>query len=327
MKASVARCFVIMASISLWAAGAAAVGTEYEEVIYYHNDALGSPVAATDINGDLLWREAYSPYGSRLLLDSQEIDCSAGTCVPVESLWDEKQWFTGKLEETRVGIQYFGARWYEPELGRFLSADPVQFRDDNIFSFNRYAYANNNPYRFVDPDGRDSISITGTLHLPGSILHFLGVGKVPVSGVHGGIAFSFPGPWSKDTDFAVGLVGGVDIPSVDIGLGKASVDIGYNKGSISDLSGDSLEAAATIGGYDAGLNWSAESGDLSGAKVGKGFSLGSSSRALKKALRSIKNSDIKNGMKHLINNNFSLTYQKNAAIILTPQKTLRDGTD
>ncbi len=35
-----------------------------------------------------------------------------------------------------------------------MGIDPVGFQEDNIHSFNRYAYANDNPYRFVDPDGR-----------------------------------------------------------------------------------------------------------------------------------------------------------------------------
>jgi RHS repeat-associated protein len=135
----------------------------YEEIIYYHNDALGSPVLATTANGAVKWRENYSAYGSRLTLASRETNCSPLPCKPIESPWDEKQWFTGKLEETRVGLQYFGARWYEPELGRFLSPDPVQFNDSNIFSFNRYSYANNNPYKFVDPDGRYASPIHGLI--------------------------------------------------------------------------------------------------------------------------------------------------------------------
>ncbi|MCG7556405.1 RHS repeat-associated core domain-containing protein [Pseudoalteromonas sp. Of11M-6] len=44
------------------------------------------------------------------------------------------------------------ARYYDPVIGRFYSNDPVGFRD--IHSFNRYAYANNNPYKYTDPDGR-----------------------------------------------------------------------------------------------------------------------------------------------------------------------------
>jgi uncharacterized protein RhaS with RHS repeats len=44
------------------------------------------------------------------------------------------------------------ARYYDPVIGRFYSNDPLGFRD--IHSFNRYAYANNNPYKYTDPDGR-----------------------------------------------------------------------------------------------------------------------------------------------------------------------------
>ncbi|MGH8050271.1 MAG: RHS repeat-associated core domain-containing protein [Arenimonas sp.] len=48
----------------------------------------------------------------------------------------------------------FVQRYYDPIIGRFLSVDPVETDPNTGASFNRYAYANNNPYRFTDPDGR-----------------------------------------------------------------------------------------------------------------------------------------------------------------------------
>src|SRR3546814_9371961 len=45
-------------------------------------------------------------------------------------------------------------RYYDPFLGRFLSVDPVTAEGGTGANFNRYWYANNNPYRFTDPDGR-----------------------------------------------------------------------------------------------------------------------------------------------------------------------------
>jgi len=113
-----------------------------ETVTYYHNDALGSPVAATDSNGAILWKEDYHPYGSRIRKQNSDTN---------------QAWYTGKHHESDIDLSYFGARWYDPNIGRFMAIDPVGFKEGNIHSHNRYAYANNNPYVFVDPDGRESV--------------------------------------------------------------------------------------------------------------------------------------------------------------------------
>jgi len=108
-----------------------------ERVIHYHNDALGSPIAATDEQGRVVWRKSYTPYGQ-----------------PIDQAAPNEPGYTGKFEEPDLGIQNFGARWYDPRIGRFLAIDPAGFDPQNPQSFNRYAYANNNPYKYVDPDGR-----------------------------------------------------------------------------------------------------------------------------------------------------------------------------
>ncbi len=86
----------------------------------------------------------------------------AGTLYP---LWpaagvnarQNVQWFTGHYQDPGTGLVYMGARWYNPEIGRFYSIDPVGFDEGNVHSFNRYAYGNNNPFRFLDPDGKEII--------------------------------------------------------------------------------------------------------------------------------------------------------------------------
>jgi len=45
-------------------------------------------------------------------------------------------------------------RYYDPRIGVFLSVDPVTALSNPVGAFNRYWYANNNPYKFTDPDGR-----------------------------------------------------------------------------------------------------------------------------------------------------------------------------
>ena len=107
------------------------------EVTYIHTDALGSVVAESDASGNVVQRYHYAPYGKAL-----------------EQRQDDSPGFTGHVHDDDLGLTYMKARYYDPEIGRFYSNDPAGFSTDNPFSFNRYVYANNNPYKFVDPDGK-----------------------------------------------------------------------------------------------------------------------------------------------------------------------------
>ncbi|MGM0562958.1 MAG: RHS repeat domain-containing protein [Pseudomonadota bacterium] len=112
---------------------------------YIHTDPMGSPIAATDENGEILWVEDYKPYGERIRKEEKSAP--------------HKRWYTGHVQDDDTGLIYMGARYYDPEIGRFLSPDPVGFDPENPVSFNKYAYANNNPYRYTDPDGRSVIAV------------------------------------------------------------------------------------------------------------------------------------------------------------------------
>ena len=111
-----------------------------ETYTFIHTDMAGSPVAATDINGNLVWTEGYRPYGER----TKNLAAAASN----------RQFFHGKAFDADTGVSYFGARYYDPMVGRFMGVDPQGFVEENLHSFNRYAYGNNNPFKYVDPDGR-----------------------------------------------------------------------------------------------------------------------------------------------------------------------------
>ncbi|MBU7038294.1 MAG: RHS repeat-associated core domain-containing protein [Theionarchaea archaeon] len=64
--------------------------------------------------------------------------------------------FTGR-ERDETGLYYFGARYYDPDLGRFITRDLSGGYMKAPQTLNRYAYCLNNPLKFVDPDGRDPI--------------------------------------------------------------------------------------------------------------------------------------------------------------------------
>jgi RHS repeat-associated protein len=94
----------------------------------------------------VVWRESYRPYGERL---------TKSAAAKANDVW-----FTSRRLDS-TGLVYMGARYYDPVTGRFVSTDPKGFDEGNVQSFNRYEYANDNPYRYVDPDGKASLAIEG----------------------------------------------------------------------------------------------------------------------------------------------------------------------
>ncbi|GAB2869441.1 hypothetical protein GCM10027277_43350 [Pseudoduganella ginsengisoli] len=114
-------------------------------VTYFHNDAAGTPMLATNASGAVLWKETYQPYGERIV----HSPASASNAL----------WFAGRPYDENAGLSYMGARYYDPLLGRFVGVDPVEFEPKNVHGFNRYAYANNNPYKYVDPAGESPVDL------------------------------------------------------------------------------------------------------------------------------------------------------------------------
>jgi RHS repeat-associated protein len=118
-----------------------------KKTIHFYNDISGSPQLAVDADsGQVLWKETYKPYGERI----------NNSPASASGQGKNELYFHGKQQEALnngISIQYFGARYYEPSIGRFLGVDPIHFDQKNIHSFNRYAYANNNPYKYYDPTG------------------------------------------------------------------------------------------------------------------------------------------------------------------------------
>jgi RHS repeat-associated protein len=130
IASSLIALLTLLPSAQLWANSAG------ETITYFHSDHLGSPIAATDETGRVKWIREYSAFGQDNNNGEQESIGWAGHEYLAES-----------------DLSYMGARWYNPELGRFMSPDPVMFVTSNSLSFNRYLYANNSPYTFYDPDG------------------------------------------------------------------------------------------------------------------------------------------------------------------------------
>jgi uncharacterized protein RhaS with RHS repeats len=128
-------------------------------------------------------------------------------------------------------------RYYDPVAGRFLSVDPVTTDAATGSSFNRYNYANNNPYKYTDPDGRFANFAWGAL-------------------VGGGIELGF--------QLAAG--NGVNWTSVGVAAGVGALTGGFGgvasnmatRGTIS--AGQAVAATASVGGAAAAAGKNAEAG-------------------------------------------------------------------
>jgi RHS repeat-associated protein len=105
-----------------------------------HTDYLGSPVVRSSSTGMMVdgSRTGYEPYGGTV----------AGSSNP------DGIGYTGHVNDPDTGLVYMQQRYYDPFAGRFLSVDPVVTDAKTGDHFNRYEYANSNPYKFKDPDGR-----------------------------------------------------------------------------------------------------------------------------------------------------------------------------
>ena len=69
--------------------------------------------------------------------------------------------FTGQRLDDSTGLYYYGARYYDPVLGRFISADTLVPEPGNPQALNRYAYVLGNPLLFIDPSGHDLVIVGG----------------------------------------------------------------------------------------------------------------------------------------------------------------------
>ena len=111
---------------------------------YLHKDHLGSFESITNETGALVERLSYDPFGKRRNKDGTD---GAVTAQSTD------HGFTGHEMLDSVGLVHMNGRMYDPQLGRFIEADPTVQNPTNFQNLNRYSYVDNNPLSFTDPSG------------------------------------------------------------------------------------------------------------------------------------------------------------------------------
>lgn len=151
--------------------GVGLIGRESADGDYvnYHFDRRGSTVALTDVDGNVTDRYSYSPYGELLTKEGD---------TPNRFLYNGRD---GVMTDPN-GLYNMRARYYNPEVKRFVNRDVIRGSIAEGQTLNRYAYVNGNPISYIDPFGlsRDGDDVSfwaraGSLGL--DFVPWLGTGK------------------------------------------------------------------------------------------------------------------------------------------------------
>ena len=111
--------------------------TPSNQAYYYHFDGLGNTIAITDSSGNVVNKYSYDEHGK--VLNQEEAISNPFKYVGRYGVMDEGN-----------GLLYMRARYYDPEIGRFINKDPIGFAGGDL---NLYAYVANDPINFIDPSG------------------------------------------------------------------------------------------------------------------------------------------------------------------------------
>jgi len=110
-------------------------------IYYYHTDHLGTPRELTDSQGDIRWIATYKAWGNTLRVAVAEPDEKTGGL-------EQSIRFQGQYYDAETGLHYNRFRYYDPDVGRFLSQDPIGLTGGN----NLYQFASN-PIMWIDALG------------------------------------------------------------------------------------------------------------------------------------------------------------------------------
>jgi RHS repeat-associated protein len=107
---------------------------EEQKLYYFHTDQIGTPLEMTDAGGSIVWQATYKAWGAVEKLAVNEVE--------------QNLRFQGQYFDDETGLHYNTFRYYDPEVGRFVTQDPIGLSGGT----NLYHYAPN-PYGWIDPWG------------------------------------------------------------------------------------------------------------------------------------------------------------------------------
>jgi RHS repeat-associated protein len=116
---------------------------QVNNISYYHTDHLGTPQEMTNTDGDIVWEAEYTTWGN-----TAKVSYKQSTIKPENEVEFQPLRFQGQYYDKETGLHYNRFRYYDPDVGRFTTQDPIGLLGGD----NLYAYAPN-PTFWVDPLG------------------------------------------------------------------------------------------------------------------------------------------------------------------------------
>ena len=132
------------------------IGVKHNGNIYfYRKDAQGNIIAILDYSGDVVVEYKYDAWGNHAVLDASGMDITAETHIGNMNPFR----YRGYYYDTETDLYFLQTRYYDPETGRFISRDSIEYADpETINGLNLYAYCGNDPVMCADPSGHFAIS-------------------------------------------------------------------------------------------------------------------------------------------------------------------------
>lgn len=233
---------------------------------YVHTDHLGSILAITNNAMAYVTRQNYDPWGRKRNVDTWTY--SGVQSVPT---WLYRG-YTGHEEYAQFNLINMNARLYDPHTGRMLSPDIAVTMPYSSQGYNRYSYANNNPLKFIDPDGNEPVTLTAIL--------LVSIIKGAIGGAAIGVAMNGISNMIQDKNFFDGWGKAAIIGAV---AGGISSGIGTIAGNI--VGATKLEVALAQGmmhGWSGALH-----SMLQGGNPGTGFISGFASSVTASSVQSL----------------------------------------